>query len=207
MSEIVEKVEIAEGRARIYHLLARCFLKEVSPDFLKGIRDGEFLKSLKELGVEFDEGFLREDEKEVLEGLASEYAKLFIAPGGIPPYESVWLKGLLLQEPATEALAFYKRSGFTLPEDFKGFPDQVGVELSFMGHLAQAEGRMWKEGKEEEAKAYEELEKEFLKKHLSRWIFKFCEGVERCSLHPFYKEMARLTRGFIESEMEEMGLR
>ena len=206
MGEEMKMEEIAEGRSRIYFMLSRVFLKEVSRDFLKSMREKGFVEYLRGLGVDLGEDFVKGDEEDLLEELASEYTQLFIAPAGASPYESVWLKGLLMQEPAAEALAFYKRCGFELPEDFKSFPDQIGVELSFLGHLTAEEAKAWKEGNEKLATEILKLEKEFLKKHLKRWAFKFCECVMAITKLPFYREMARLTKEFLKGEMEDMGI-
>lgn len=207
MEEEMKMEEIAEGRSRLYFILSRVFLKEVSKDFLRSMRGKYFIDYLKDLGVDLGKDFMEKEEKELLEELAAEYAQLFIAPAGASPYESVWKKGLLMQEPAAKALAFYKRCGFELPEDFKGFPDQIGVELSFLGHLTQEEAKAWKEGNEKLAIEIMRLEKDFLKKHLRKWVFDFLDCVIAITELPFYREMARLAKEFLLGEMEEMGIK
>ncbi len=207
MEERLGMEEIAEGRSRLYLILSRVFLKEVSPEFLRSMREKGFVEYLKGLGIDLGEDFANKEEKELLEELAAEYTQLFIAPAGASPYESVWKKGLLMQEPAAEALAFYKRCGFKLPEDFKGFPDQIGVELSFLGHLTREEARAWKEGDERLATEVMKLEREFLKKHLRKWVFDFLDCVMAITKLPFYREMARLTKEFLKGEMEDLGIK
>ncbi len=206
MPEDLENHDIAAGRARLYFFISRVFLKEMDKNFLKGLKQDGFIDSIREMGFEPGEEFFDKNEDEVIERLAEEYAELFIVPGGLSLCESVWLKGLLFQEPASKAMDFYKRCGFKLPEDFKGFPDQLGVELSFMGHLAQEEANSWKEGKHDYAQAYRELEKRFLKHHLAKWVYPFCRSVERYASKPFYREMARFALSFLESEAEDMGV-
>ena len=198
-----EKIEEAEARGRIYFFLSRVFLKEVSPDFLKSLKDDNFIASLKEMGVDLNGCLFNDKEDVVIERLAEEYSQLFIVPGGLSLCESVWEKGLLLQEPASKVRAFYKRCGFELPEDFNGFPDHMGVELSFMGHLADSEAKSWKDGKDKIAKVYGELQVEFLKKHLNKWALKCCEEVKRCTFSDFYRDIAQLTQDFLQSEVEE----
>jgi TorA maturation chaperone TorD len=46
------------------------------------------------------------------------------------------------------------------------------------------------------------MEKEFIEEHLIRWVPVFCEKVIREAELPFYREMAELTKNFIEFEKE-----
>ncbi len=206
MQVTIEKVEVAKGRGRLYLLLSRVFIKEVTPQFLKGLKEERVAEALRELGVNLDYHISRMDEEELVERLAEEYTQLFLVPGGISLCESVWLKGLLLQEPASEVMTIYRKGGFDYQEDSKLFPDQIGVELAFMGFLAEAESRAIEEGRSEEASGLAELQKEFLTNHLGRWGLEFCKTVMEYTIEPFYREMARLTYSFLESEMREMGI-
>jgi len=206
MSNDLDKTKTAESRARLYLFFSAVFLREVSSDFLRSLKDKDILEALKDLGLELSDDFFNHEEKEIIEMLSEEYARLLILPGSISPYESVWLNGLLSQEAAAVVMAFYKKSGFTLPEDFKGFPDHIGLELAFIGRLAMEESRKWNDGNEDAALKYAELQRDFFAQHLSKWVFKCCKGVMDYSRQQFYREMARLTYAFLESEMEEMGL-
>ena len=51
---------------------------------------------------------------------------------------------------------------------------------------------------------YLKNEKKFVDEHLSRWIPDFCEKVIKEAKLPFYREMAKLTKTFIEFEAEEI---
>ncbi len=200
----MEKSEIAKGRSSVYKLLSHVFIKEVSPELLNTFREKEISDSLDELGVDIGECLKSDSDNKLLDDLATEYAALFLTPGGLSPHESVKLKGLLLQEPASEVLAFYKECGLEIPADYKGFPDQLGVELEFMGYLADEECKAWQEDNAEKAQELEALQARFLREHLSKWVVDFCKEVEEVAFHLFYKEMAGLTRTFMETEIEEL---
>ena len=200
----MEKTEIARGRSSIYKLLSHVFIREVSSDFLKTLRETEIADSLKDLGLDIGECLKSESDNKLLDDLATEYAALFLTPGGLSPHESVKLKGLLLQEPASKVLAFYKACGLEIPKDYKGFPDQLGVELEFMGYLAGEEFKALQKGKTEKANELAVLQERFLREHLSKWVVDFCKEVEDVAFHPFYKEMAGLTRAFMETEIKEL---
>jgi TorA maturation chaperone TorD len=200
----MEKTEIARGRSSVYKLLSRVFIKEISPEFLETLRGKEISESLKELGVDIGRCLACESEDKLLDDLATEYAALFLTPGGLSPHESVRLKGLLMQEPASKVLAFYKECGLEIPKEYRGFPDQLGVEFEFMGYLADEECKAWQENKAEKGRELEKLQARFMREHLSKWVVGFCKEVEEVAFHPFYKEMVGLTRRFIESEIEEL---
>lgn len=200
-------VEIAKGRSNVYHLLARIYLKELTPDVLTALRGKEVKETLKELGMDIGQALPdNQGDNKLLDELATEYAALFIVPGGIPPYESVRLKGLLCQEPERKVREFYKRCGLTLKEDCKIFSDHLGMELEFMGYLADKEAEAWKNDGEESAVEWVNLQREFFSNHLDKWVFAFLKDLDMCAFHPFYKGLGRLTRGFLEMERDELML-
>jgi TorA maturation chaperone TorD len=49
-------------------------------------------------------------------------------------------------------------------------------------------------------------EKKFIEEHLVAWIPAFCDKVMRAAELPFYREMAALTKNFIEFEHREIGM-
>lgn len=208
MTDINKNTElssIAQSRAGVYHLISNFFLKEVSPEFLETLRNKELLHSLGEIGVDFGKVLSNiSDETKFLDELATEYAALFIIAGGIPPYESVRLKGMLCQEPEAKVRAFYKRCGLTIKDDNKIFSDHIGMELEFMAYLSGKEAEAWGKGDEKSASAWNNLQKEFFAEHLDKWAFAFLKDMEICAFHPFYKEVNKLTKGFLEVEKQDL---
>jgi anaerobic sulfite reductase subunit A len=203
MSSVQDKAGTASARANVYHLLSKVYIKEVSPEFLKALKDEEMLATLSELGVDINK-ISDIEEKELLDALAEEYAALFILPGGLSPHESVRLKGLLCQEPESEVIDFYKRCGLVLKEDTKIFADHLGMELDFMGYLADKETDALKDKDEKEALKWRGLQKEFFDEHINKWVFGYLDDLDKFSRHPFYSEMSKLTRGFLEVERGEL---
>jgi anaerobic sulfite reductase subunit A len=204
MSSVQEKAEMVEARANVYHLLSRVFVKEVSPEFLKAFKDNGLRSTLRELGVDINKILPDTPEKELLDVLAEEYAGLFLLAGGLPPYESVRLKGMLCQQPEAEVMEFYKRCGLVHREETKIFADHLGIELEFMGYLADKETGAHKNNDRKEAGRWRGFQKEFFDEHLDKWVFGFLDDLDRCASHPFYSEMSRLTRGFLELEKREL---
>ena len=89
-TETLNMKELAGHRSNIYGLLAAIYRREMTSDLLKQIKNPSMLGVLSNLGIELNNGFFKKPEKELLEDLAVEYARLFIGPGKhISPHESV----------------------------------------------------------------------------------------------------------------------
>lgn len=186
-------MEVMKARANLYHLLSRAYLKEIDKGFLRGLRESHLISPEA----------LNKPDDVILNELAEEYAALFIVSGGLPPYESVRLKGLLCQEPATEVEEFYKRCGLVLKDEWKKiFPDHLGLELEFMGYLCDRQAEAANRDN-----LWSDYQAEFFKKHLALWAFDYIRDLERCAFHPFYRELAILTGEFLESEREYLNLK
>ena len=199
--QVNDRIEEALARSNTYKLLSMAFIRELTPDAIEVFRGSDMAETLRELGEGFGREFYNRDEQELLKELAEEYAALFILPGGVNPTESVARAGLYMQTFAGQVTRFYRKCSFTLPDDFRGFPDHIGIELEFMSHLAKNEAGAYRENK---ADGWVALQKEFLQEHLSRWAADFAGEVAKYTRQPFYSEMARLLYEFIRSEAEEL---
>jgi TorA maturation chaperone TorD len=206
-----EMASFAGHRSRIYGLLAAIYCQEVSSDLLKQIKDPQFLKVLSNLGIELNNGFFKKPEIELLEDLAVEYARLFVGPGKhISPHESVhhqrddgqW--GQLWGESTAQVKKFIESSGLEFTSEYTGLPDHISVELEFMQHVVLREEQAWKDDDHGTALLCLKNEKKFVDEHLSRWIPDFCEKVVKAADLSFYREIAGLTKTFIEFEGEEL---
>src|SRR3989304_7171564 len=196
-----DKSDYARARSNVYKLLSIAFIKDLSPESIEMCRGNSIKETLKDLGTAFGEVFYNREPTQLCEELAEEYAALFILPGGVNPTESVTRAGLYMQTFAGQVTRFYRKCSFTLPDDFRGFPDHIGIELEFMSHLAKNEAGAYRENK---ADGWVALQKEFLQEHLSRWAADFAGEVAKYTRQPFYREMARLLYEFIRSEAEEL---
>lgn len=202
---VIDPVVVAESRSNVYRLLSVLYLKEVTPEFLAILKSKKFIGPLNDLGVDIEKVLCDVSEEKLVDTLAQEYAALFIVPGGIPPYESVRLKGLLCQEPAWQVKEFYKSYGLNVKEDSKIFPDHLGMELEFMAYLTDKESKAWKDNDEKALTKWCNLQKDFFSNHLDKWVFGFLGDLDRCAFHPFYQEVSKVTRGFLEVEREDIG--
>ena len=206
-----ERTAVARQRSNIYGLLATVFRQEVTSDLLKQIKNPQFLGVLSDLGVQWKDDFSQKSEGELLEDLAVEYARLFLGPGRhISPHESVhnqredgqW--GQLWGKSTVEVRKFIETAGFSYHSEFKGMPDHITAELEFMERVAQREEQAWVEDDEEAALYCQKIEKRFIEEHLVKWIPQFCDKVTEEADLPFYRDMAKMTKNFIEFEKEEI---
>jgi putative dimethyl sulfoxide reductase chaperone len=198
----------AMERSNLYGFLASVFREEVSAGLLKRIKEPEFLAALADGGVNIESDFFERSEEKVLEELAIEYTALFLGPGGhVSPYESAQIEGgsgLLWGPETIEVKRYIEAAGFQYKPDFHGLPDHIGVELEFMAELAGKEAAAWREEDVAKASNCLEFEHEFLAVHLGAWASAFCSQATARAELSFYRDMARLTANFLESEKQEI---
>ena len=202
---------LANFRSTIYGFLAAIYRQEVSSDLLQQIKDPQFLGVLTQLGIELNNGFFKKPEKELLEDLEVEYARLFLGPGKhISPHESVHHKkegvqsGQLWGESTAEVKKIIESAGLEYKTEYTGLPDHISVELEFMQQVILREEQAWQDNDKETALLCQENEKKFVDEHLARWVPDFCNKVIQDAELPLYREMAKLTKNFIEFEMKEI---
>jgi len=210
-TEKQDRTTMARQRSDIYGILAIIYRQEVTSDFIEQTKDPQLAGILSELGVEMTRNFYERPEKELLDDLAVEYARLFLGPGRhISPHESVhhqrdsghW--GRLWGTATVEAKQIIESTSLTYTDEYKALPDHIAVELEFMQKVTLREEQAWREADADSVASCRQIEKEFIEKHLNRWIPAFCEKVMMEAQLPFYRELAGLTKKFIVFETEEM---
>jgi TorA maturation chaperone TorD len=208
-----ERTAVARQRSNIYGLLATVYSREVTADLLHTMNECQLLELLSEVGHWSEDTFFQRPEGELLEDLAVEYARLFVGPGKhISPHESVhhpredgqW--GQLWGKSTADVKKFIEAAGFHYETEYKGLPDHISVELEFMEHVTRREAKAWSEDDEDRARYCREIENKFTEEHLGQWIPLFCEKVAREAELTFYRDIAVLTKNFLEFEREEMDM-
>ncbi len=204
--EARERLEELKARTATYEMLAGLFLKEVTAEFLEGLRDdarfadgplGEYAASLA--GADLQQA--RVD-------AAADYSALFLGMSAapVPPYESVYTSEvqLLMQEARDDAVRAYRGHGFAPAAEFNLPEDHAGVELQFMALLCRAQLTALREGDEERAERLAADQAEFLRNHLLGWMPRLCDDVEKRAKTGLYRGLARMTRQFLEFEQEDL---
>lgn len=211
--------KLAESRARAYGFLSSIYNQIPSVDFVKKVLDEAFLSLLSSLataealeeikeGLNIVKGFVEKARREPLEDvhleISVERTRLFRGIshdyGPPPPYESVYREGRVMGKVTTEVVKSYAEAGLSLSEDHKDPSDSIGIELEFMRYLCEKEAGSWRGKDKKNALKYLQSEKRFLEEHVTTWVPQFCQKVLEKAKLDFYKGMAKITRGFIESD-------
>ena len=135
--------------------------------------------------------------------LAADYARLFLSINNVPahPSESTYREGVMMQYYRDEVLKTYWSFGVSAKKEFTEPEDHIATELSFMAHLCNQALDALNNGNRKEAKKYIQAQKDFLEKHLVKWVPKLIRDIYDTGRTPFYKGVAALTGEFIEMNL------
>ena len=187
-SDAIKKATLTRGT--LYRVLSRGFSLEIDEAYLEWMMllqptiaqlaahadSKEFKKGSELLGkfVNDVKSNYEKDKTKFLQGLAAEYASLFLNVGPIPVYlaESVYLgkEHLLYEEPYFDAVRIYQIYGFKKRSSFKEPEDHIAIELEFMAHLCDLTCLSLDQGKLDYGAGYLNNQVEFLDLHLSKWV-------------------------------------
>jgi len=207
-------VSILEEREGYYSFLSQSYLHEPSRIFLDEVKEQLHFfkeKAVFQTGVELLDGYFEDWKTESAAGqtdLAKEFAYLFLAPGEhrVHPYESVHrgrnrlLKGL----PHDEVAQKFRELELGVKKECRELEDHIALEMEFMEVLCR--GTIDACGDNDWKKIASLLEEQqvFLKKHLLRWVPRFCRRVFAEARSPFYKGVALLTEAYVLMEKGEI---
>jgi len=203
---IRETKEPLEIRRDFYAILYRMYLEEPPRELADDLVNEKFSSPRLTLDEELSDGFrgLKEfmekskgkEADELHEDLVDEYIRLFIGPHRLPvqPYESWWVDGKLMGESLLKVKRDYRKAGIVKSRDYAEPEDHIALELRFMHYLCEEE---LSTDNEERFVECLNLQKDFLNEHLLRWVPDFCDALYECELSDFYKNIAKLTKGFL----------
>jgi TorA maturation chaperone TorD len=212
-SQGTDMKENASQRSIIYGFLAMVYQKELTPELLRQIKDPQLKGVLSDLGVKIGDEFFTRPEEELLEELAVEYTRLFLGPGKhISPHESIhhergdadW--GRHWGADTVKFKKFVETLGLKFKDENRltRIPDHISVEFEMMQKVIEKEAEEWEKGSKEGALYILKAEKMFIEDHLIQWIPQFCEKVISVAEQSFYREMAKITKSFVEYEKENI---
>ncbi len=203
-----DRSEVAEARSNMYGFLATLYREAPTADLLRWINDPPVQAALADAGVTLDQDFFELPEEQLLLELAVEFTALFIGPGKhISPHESVHTRGgegSLWGESTTAVRRFIESCGVEYRSEYRGIPDHISVEMEFMQAVVGREALAWTDGDTVLAMECLQTEMQFLNRHLTPWVPRFCEKVVATTGLPFYRDVARLTKEFIEIDTAEI---
>ena len=166
------------------------------------LSSAESKKAVKAL-IEFTDSIPSQDLDSLENMLAADYARLFLSINNVPahPSESTYREGVMMQYYRDEVLKTYWSFGVSAKKEFTEPEDHIATELSFMAHLCNQALDALNNGNRKEAKKYIQAQKDFLEKHLVKWVPKLIRDIYDTGRTPFYKGVAALTGEFIEMNL------
>jgi putative dimethyl sulfoxide reductase chaperone len=203
---LLGKILYAEPDREWYSQLLR---EEVFAEAPFGMEQAAVQKGLQILGTWKTEGdgLLA---AETFTGLRTDYFALFVGVGKVlaPPWESVYfsVERLLFQEQTLQVRAWYRRFGLELEKLNKEPDDHIGLELSFLAHLAGLGLQAVESGDEDKVQEIVAAQRDFLSQHLLRWASKWNELVQQHAQLDFYKGIALLVHGAVRSLASRLDL-
>ncbi len=189
-----------EYRRDSYKLLSECY-------YLPDEKLIELINSLEESrGGLYSEITRNAPRISELESLKIEYSKLFVGPYGLlaPPYGSMYLEDTnrVMGNSTLDVRNKYEDEGLSIY--LKEAPDHITIELEFMYFLIHKEVEAIKLSDSMAAAGYLKKQKVFLETHLGTWVSEFANNVETNAQTEFYKTLGRLTKAFVEKDLESL---
>ncbi len=200
-----ELCRLAEGRGRVYKFLAAVYISEPSDEMIDQVLGSSFLENLAQIDAsaqqlkDFAASFLGN-----YEDLRVEYDSLFVVPMAqyVRPYESAYRDGLTGDGITRSVRQYYHSVGGDVTVAYGDLPDHLAAELDFMFFLCENERRCWESGNIEEARQHLGAQKDFLEKHLLKWIPDLCHEIQNKTESSFYRALAGFTQRFITADVE-----
>lgn len=203
----------AESRSNCYGLLALVFRDAPTSEVVRQFRSPPLAEALSCFGYDVASDLAGELEA-VTERLREEYTRTFASPGAPAlPYGSMHdeKEGRLWGDSTVRVKRFIEATGLSFEHDWDSIPDHIAIELELMQRLTAYEAKLWgqrttapahgKENVDDQLGRCLEVEEEFLRDHLCRWLPQFCDRVSENSAALFYGEMARLAKSFVLSDI------
>jgi len=199
-------------RHGVYELLRRIFLWEFPLELLTEIvetaKAGSSTEETECLAESTLRGYLKtlviDDLPNLHRDLHIAYTRMFVGPHHLPtpPYESVYIgtDKLLMQNETVNVKTAYARNGFHVASAHRVLDDNIGIELEFMCALNKACFDALREKNHSKALELVSAQQEFCDRHLLRWIPEFCDDIVANSTFQFWKNVAALTREFVQEE-------
>jgi TorA maturation chaperone TorD len=139
---------------------------------------------------------------EIFKDMQGDYLRLFIGPDKViaAPWESVFFNESrqTFQEQTLQVRTWYRRFELEPEKIYHEPDDHIGLELTFVAHLANQALLALDAGDQLKAETLITACNEFLADHLLKWAFAWCDLVTKNAHTDFYKGIALLTSGSLK---------
>jgi DMSO reductase family type II enzyme chaperone len=194
----------AAVRSALYHRLAEAF-GFPADELLEAVASGRFLSELlaEAAALPFELPIEGETRAALAGGggLEQEYIRLFEVGPGRPPcplYEGSHRDGRM--KIMEELVRFYEHFG--LQPDPGDQPDHLCAELEFMHYLAFKEAAAL--SRPGPAGAFRLAQRDFLARHLCRWLPRLRLRLETLEPPPFYRALAAVAEAFAAADLASL---
>ena len=209
---------ILMGETLIFSLLGKILYTNPREDFLRSLTEQEVftgvpfgekqpntIEGLRLLGKWMDE-IDNKITTENIKDIQVDYTRLFTGMLKVPvaPWESIYFneEHLLFQEQTLDVRSWYGRFGLELEKKHKEPDDHIGLELSFVGHLAQKALLALESGDENAFNQILDAKQDFLSQHPLVWIPTWCDQIIIHANTDFYRGLAMLVWGSLKEVSE-----
>jgi TorA maturation chaperone TorD len=145
---------------------------------------------------------------EVFKSLQADHLSLFIGTDRVlaPVWESVYFseKRLVFQEQTLQVREWFARFGLQAEQINREPDDHIGLELSFIAHLAFLAVRAIDADDGEAFEKALQAQRDFFSEHLLRWGPAWAELVKQEAATDFYRAIAPLTHGALLAAAEAL---
>lgn len=211
----LEWAEFLSGEVLVFGLLGRILYQPPQSEWLKSLAEDQVFDEIP-LGADLPEtkegmallgqwsrAYLKDQSGDLQSALDGDYNRLFVGPGKVlaPPWESVYATTdrLIFQEQTIQVRNWYRRFGLEAEKLYHEPDDHIGLELSFLAHLASLSLQALESQDEPEFLRLINAQRDFLKEHLLQWCFDWIRDVQEFAKLEFYTGIALLVKGTVNA--------
>ena len=193
-----------QARVNIYALLSRVLLQELDAKTLKMIKEDENILDFFPTFKEWEPLTTLDNNTLLDQYINPDFVNLSVLH--LIPYETFYTRDDQMVETggANPVTDMYSAYNFMVDyEEARSVSaDHIGIELEFMHHLAQAEMMALEENDREAVVNLQEIQKEFLNKHLLQWAPMYLINMKYEARTPLYYDAADMALEFMLSDNE-----
>jgi TorA maturation chaperone TorD len=193
-----------QARVNIYALLSRILLQELDVETLRMIKNDENILDFFPTLKDWKQLHEVDDSKLLDEYFNPDFVNLSVLH--LIPYETFYTREDQMIETGGANPVTDMYSTYDFMVDFEAArtvsADHIGIELEFMHHLATAELKALESEDTEALKELQNVQKEFLNKHLLQWAPMYLINMKYEARTPLYYDGADMALEFILSDNE-----